>query len=303
MDGTLAPVREGHANFRGWQTWYRVTGDLGGTKLPLIALHGGPGCTHDYLDSLLALAKTGRAVIHYDQLGGGGSTHLKDRAADFWTPRLFLDELENLTRHLGIESAYHVLGQSWGGMLGAEHAVTRPKGLRSLVISDSPASMELWVQEANKLRDKLPADVRATLLRHEKAGTTDTEEYNKAVRVFYDRHVCRIPWPPEVQRTFDGLAANPTVYMTMNGPSEFHVIGTLKHWSIIDRLDRIDVPVLLISGKYDEATPATVQPYKDKIKDVRWEIFEHSSHMPHVEETDRYLKVVAQFFDAHDRKR
>ena len=302
MDGTLAPVREGHANFRGWQTWYRVTGDLGGSKLPLIALHGGPGCTHDYLDSLLALAKTGRAVIHYDQLGGGGSTHLKDKPADFWTPRLFLDELENLTRHLGIDSGYHVLGQSWGGMLGAEHAVTRPKGLRSLIISDSPASMELWVQEANRLRDALPPDVQATLLRHEKAGTTDTEEYNKAVRVFYDRHVCRVPWPREVQRTFDALAANPTVYMTMNGPSEFHVIGTLKTWSIIDRLERINVPTLLISGKYDEATPATVQPYKDKIKDVRWEIFEHSSHMPHVEETDRYLKVAAQFLDSHDRK-
>jgi L-proline amide hydrolase len=91
--------------------------------------------------------------------------------------------------------------------------------------------------------------------------------------------------------------------MTMNGPSEFHVIGSLKTWSIIDRLDRIEVPVLLISGKFDEATPATVQPFKDHIKDVRWEIFEHSSHMPHVEETERYLTVVGRFLDAHDRKR
>jgi len=304
MGGAMAPVREGYADFRGWQTGYRVTGSLGGNKLPLVVLHGGPGCTYDYVDSIKGLANTGRAVIHYDQLGNGRSTHLNDKGPEFWTPRLFLDELENLTRHLGIDSAYHVLGQSWGGMLGGEYAVTRPKGLCALVISDSPASMELWVQEANKLREKLPPDVQATLLRHEKAGTTDTEEYNKAVRVFYDRHVCRInPYPPEVQRTFDALAANTTVYMTMNGQSEFHVIGTLKHWSIIDRLNRIEVPVLLISGKYDEATPATVQPFKDKIKDVRWEIFEHSSHMPHVEETDRYLKVVGQFLDAHDRKR
>jgi L-proline amide hydrolase len=160
------------------------------------------------------------------------------------------------------------------------------------------------VQEANRLRADLPPDVQATLLRHEAAGTTSTDEYNAAVRVSYDKHVCRVkPWPPEVQRTFDAMAANPTVYITMNGPSEFHVIGTLKTWSIVDRLKRIAVPVLLISGKYDEATPATVQPFKDNIKDVRWEIFEHSSHMPHVEETERYLKVVGQFLDAHDRKR
>ena len=91
--------------------------------------------------------------------------------------------------------------------------------------------------------------------------------------------------------------------MPMNGTSEFHVIGTLKTWSIIDRLDLIEVPVLLISGKYDEATPATVQPFKDHIKDVRWEIFEHSSHMPHVEETDRYLQVVGKFLDTYDRKK
>ncbi len=297
-------MREGHADFRGWQTWYRVTGDLGSAKLPLVVLHGGPGFTFDCLDCLKALADTGRAVVHYDQLGNGRSTHLPDKGADFWTPRLFLDELENLTRRLGIASAYHVLGLSWGGMLGAEHAVTRPTGLRALVVANAPASMDLWMREANRLRAELPPDVQATLLHHENAGTTDSPEYHRAMRVFYDRHVCRVkPWPPEVQRSIDAAIADPTVYMTMNGPSEFHVIGTLKNWSIIDRLDRIEVPVLLISGRYDEATPATVQPYMDGIKDVRWELFENSSHFPHIEETARYLDVVARFLDARDRRR
>jgi L-proline amide hydrolase len=88
----------------------------------------------------------------------------------------------------------------------------------------------------------------------------------------------------------------------MNGPSEFHVVGTLKHWSIVDRLDRIEVPVLLISGRHDEATLACVQPYADRIKDVRWEIFEDSSHLPHVEETERWMSVVGDFLDEHDKK-
>jgi L-proline amide hydrolase len=72
-----------------------------------------------------------------------------------------------------------------------------------------------------------------------------------------------------VARTFAAIETDPTLYTTMNGPSEFHVVGTLRTWSVIDRLDRIEVPVLLISGRYDEATPATVQPYADRIKDVR----------------------------------
>jgi L-proline amide hydrolase len=296
-----AAAQEGMAPFGSYRTWYRVTGDLSARKAPLVVLHGGPGCTHDYVDAFKGLAARGRAVVHYDQLGNGRSTHLRDKGANFWTPRLFLDELENLLRHLNIDGRYHVLGQSWGGMLAAEHAVTQPKGLRALVIANSPASMELWVREANRLRDELPPQVQATLLRHERAGTTEDPEYKEAVRVFYDRHVCRVtPWPEEVARTFKAIDEDPTVYMTMNGPSEFHVIGNLKTWSIIDRLDRIRVPTLLISGRYDEATPAVVQPFADRIKDVRWEIFENSSHMPHVEETERCLKVVGDFLDQHD---
>ena len=294
-------AQEGMAPFGSYRTWYRVTGDLSARKAPLVVLHGGPGCTHDYVDAFKGLAARGRAVVHYDQLGNGRSTHLRDKGASFWTPRLFLDELENLLRHLKIDGRYHVLGQSWGGMLAAEHAVTQPKGLRALVIANSPASMELWVREANRLRDELPPQVQATLLKHEKAGATDHSEYKEAMRVFYDRHVCRVtPWPEEVARTFKAIDEDPTVYMTMNGPSEFHVIGNLKTWSIIDRLDRIRVPTLLISGRYDEATPAVVQPFADRIKDVRWEIFENSSHMPHVEETERCLKVVGDFLDQHD---
>jgi L-proline amide hydrolase len=294
-------TREGHADFRGYRTWYRVTGELGGVNLPLVILHGGPGCTHDYVDSFAKLGGPDRAVIHYDQLGNGGSTHLRDKGADFWTVDLFLDELHNLLGHLDIAAGYHLLGQSWGGMLAAEHAVRRPTGLRSLVIANSPPSMELWVKEANRLRRELPPEVQATLLRHEQAGTTDSKEYQAAVRVFYDKHVCRMnPWPPEVARTFDAIAADPTVYFTMNGPSEFHVIGTLKSWTIIDRLERINVPTLLISGRHDEATPAVVQPFADRIRNARWEIFENSSHMPHVEETARCLQVVGDFIDAHD---
>jgi L-proline amide hydrolase len=300
-----APTAEGFVDFRERQTWYRVTGDLAATRAagrsPLVVLHGGPGATHDYTLSIARLAGTGRAVVHYDQLGAGRSTHLPDEGADFWTVQLFLDELDAVLAHLGIADRYAVLGQSWGGMLGAEHAIRRPAGLTSLVIADSPASMELWVSEADRLRADLPPEVQATLLRHEAAGTTSDPEYTRAEQVFYDRHVCRIvPNPPEVAASFAAIEADPTVYHTMNGPSEFHVIGTLRSWSVVDRVDRIAVPTLVVTGAHDEATPATVQPFVDGIPDVRWEVFADSSHMPHVEEEERYLDVVGTFLDAQD---
>lgn len=293
---------EGRMPFRGYETWYRVTGDLGSARLPLVVAHGGPGCTHDYVDSLKGIAALdGRAVIHYDQLGNGKSTHLPEKGPDFWTVELFLAELDALLAHLGIAQRYAFLGQSWGGMLGAEHAVRQPAGLKALVIANSPANMHTWVSEANRLRRDLPAEIQETLLEHEAAGTLTDPDYIAASRAFYDRHVCRItPWPEEVARTFAAMDADNTVYRNMNGPTEFHVIGTMKDWTIEDRLPRIEAPTLLISGAHDEATPEVVRPYRERVPDCRWVLFPDSSHMPHVEEKEACLSAVSAFLAEHD---
>jgi len=291
----------GTVPFRDYETWYRVSGDLAWPKVPLVVAHGGPGCSHDYLVALAELAAQGRAVVLYDQVGGGRSTHLPDRGAEFWTVDLFLEELTNLLVTLGVNERYDLLGQSWGGMLAAEHAIRQPPGLNALVISNSPASMALWASEAKRLRALLPTEIEAALDRHEAAGTTTDPEYLAATVAYYDEHVCRVvPNPPEVTRMFEILASDPTVYNSMNGPNEFFCIGTLREWSIVERVHAITAPTLLASGRFDEATPATVQPYFDAIPDVRWEIFEHSSHLPMVEEPIRYLSVVETFLAEHD---
>jgi L-proline amide hydrolase len=294
-------VVEGFVPFGDYATWFRVTGDLNSELTPLVIAHGGPGCSHDYLVSLAEIARTGRPVIHYDQVGGGRSTLLPDKGPDFWTVQFFLDELDNLLHAHGIADQYFLLGQSWGGMLGAEHAIRRPDGLQALIISNSPASMELWASEAKILRGQLPPEVEAVLDRHEAAGTTSDPDYLAAQQVYYDEHVCRVvPNPPEVLRMMEFLARDSTVYNTMNGPNEFFCIGTLREWSVVDRVEQIIAPTLLLSGRHDEATPATVQPYFDRIPDVRWEIFEESSHMPFIEEPERYRDVVTSFLASFD---
>ncbi|AUY50400.1 proline iminopeptidase-family hydrolase [Streptomyces sp. CB01881] len=292
------PSAKGVVSFGKYKTWYRVTGDLTSGRPPVVVLHGGPGSTHDYLLALTELADAGWPVIHYDQIGNGGSTHLPDRGKDFWTVQLFKDELENLLDTLNVADDYILFGQSWGGILGASHAAERPAGLRGLVIANSPASYVLWLQEMEVLRAALPADIQETLRHHEAAGTTDNEEYFAAMRVFYDRHVCRVvPWPRDFVASFMEIYDDPTVYYTMNGPNEFHVVGTLKDWSVEDELDRIKVPTLLITGRHDEATPATVQPYFDRIPEVRWEILEDSSHLPHLEEPERFKEILLGYLE------
>lgn len=297
----LPAITEGYAPFGEHRTWFRVTGELSSKKAPLVVAHGGPGDTHDYVDSFKDIAAHGRAVIHYDQIGNGKSTHLRDAPKEFWNVDLFLSELENLTRHLGIKKRYGLLGQSWGGMLAAEHAVRRPAGLNALVIASSPSSMPVWASEAARLRTELPADVQDTLARHEADKDYSHPDYVAATEIYYRHYVCRLEiWPDEVKRTFAAVADDPTVYHTMNGPTEFHIVGSLKDWSIDDQLHRVEAPTLVISGFYDEATAACVGPYVRLIPDATQVVMPQSSHMCHVEEREETMAIVEEFLSSHD---
>jgi proline-specific peptidase len=273
----------------GHRVWYRIVGGGGEhEEVPLLVLHGGPGCPHDYLENLAALASEKRRVIFYDQLGCGRSDLPDDTS--LWTVERFTDEIGIVREALGLDRV-HILGQSCGGMLGIEYAIRQPQGLVSLILADSMPSMVLWVEEANRLRAELPPGVNETLLLHEQAGTTDSPEYQEAGAVFNQRHVCRLsPKPEFVERAKSGF-----IYNYMNGPSEFHVIGVIKDWDRTDRLGDITVPTLIISGKYDESTPLLNSILHKGIPNSEWVLFEHSSHLPHVEEEEKYMQTVGTF--------
>jgi L-proline amide hydrolase len=280
--------------FRGYRTWYRVVGDGEGEgKLPVLFLHGGPGGTHDYLESLEPMAETGRRAIFYDQLGCGKSDLPDDLS--LWKPETFVDEVDAVRKHLELDRL-HIFGSSWGGMLAMEYALTQPEGVASMIVASSPSSMTQWVSEANRLRAELPKDVQETLRRHEEAGTTSDPEYEQAADVFYKRHVCRLDdWPEFVRRSFQFIAEHGVVYNTMNGPSEFHVVGTLKDWDITDRLGEIRIPTLVITGEHDEATPAINRTVSSGIPGAESVIYPNASHMAHVEDPEGYRRVLDDF--------
>jgi pimeloyl-ACP methyl ester carboxylesterase len=78
------------------------------------------------------------------------------------------------------------------------------------------------------------------------------------------------------------------------------VIGSLKTWDITDRLHEITTPTLLVSGRYDEATPHIVEQIHQRIPGSEWTTFEHSSHLPHIEEPEAFLGRVDSFLRSID---
>jgi len=177
-----------------------------------------------------------------------------------------------------------------------QYATEQPEGLASLIVESSPPSVPEWMPEVARLRSELPLEVEATLREHEEAGTTDSSEYEEASMVFYRRHVCRTdPWPDWLVECFEKLEANPEVYHAMNGPSEFHVIGTIRDWDITPRLGRIQVPTLVFSGRYDEVTPACTEAAHRAIPGSEYVVLEESSHMAQAEQPEETLALVRGF--------
>lgn len=280
----------------GYQVWYRRVGTCDG--IPLLTLHGGPGSGHDYLEPLEKLA-IDRPVILYDQLGCGKSDQPDDRS--LWRMERFVSELAEIRNALNLREV-HLFGQSWGGMLAIEYMLTQPQGVISLILADSCASMPQLEQELKRLKSELPDEIIATLNRFEATGDYQNPEYRAAVVEFYKQHVCRLSAMPDcLLRTTANLKNNP-VYETMNGPNELVITGNLKSWNRTDQLSQISVPTLILVGRYDEVTPAGSETLHQGIAGSQLVIFEESSHIPHIEEEEKYLRTVSDFLSQVDAK-
>src|SRR6266702_4506525 len=283
------PVSEGYVDYRGYRTWYRVVGDRASGAVPLLALHGGPGSTHNYFRPLERLGSE-RPVVLYDQIGCGHS----DRPHDIeWSVAVFREEVDAVRSQLGLERI-HLLGTSWGGMLALEHVLSGAEAIVSLILSSTLASVEQWAAEQLLLKNALPADTVEVLDRHERAATYDDSEYEQAMEAYFDRHFYRGPKPrPELELMNAEKARD--VYRAMQGPNEWTVTGALRGWDVRDRLGEIDVPTLVIRGRHDMSTDPISATLVSGIKGAREVVLENSSHTPVLEETDQYLEAISEF--------
>jgi pimeloyl-ACP methyl ester carboxylesterase len=261
---------EGRIPFRGYETWYRDVGPE--NSVPLLCLHGGPGSTHNYFEPLEQLE---RRVVFYDQLGCGNSSRPDD--PELWTLELFLEEVQTVRDALGLQRI-HLLGTSWGSMLGMEYVLRKPGGLVSLTLNAPPTAAESWAAEAKRLRAPLAEDEAV------------------AEREFYRLHVCRLdPLPACVERGLAGRTKQ--AYQTIWGEQEWSPTGLLREWDIRPRLSEIDVPTLITSGRYDICTPELAEEAQRLIGGSEWVLFEESSHTAFVEQPERYRAVLADFLE------
>ena len=280
---TAAPrtvaAEEGYVDFRGYRTWYRAVGDRNSGAVPLLALHGGPGSTHNYFEPLERLADK-RPVVVYDQIGCGKS----DRPRDIeWSVDLFRDEVDAVREQLQLDRI-HLLGTSWGGILALEHVLAGATGIVSLILSSTLADIDEWAQEQRRLLREMGLQ----------PVSAEDPDHERIERLYFDRHFYRGPKPrAEIDRMY--AERNLDVYHAMQGPDEWTVTGALRGWDVRDRLGEIDVPTLVIRGRYDMSTEKIAATLVNGIRDAREVVLEDSSHTPVLEETEAYLAAVDAF--------
>ena len=287
--------KQGFINVPGGPVWYKVSGN--GKGLPLLALHGGPGstsCTYSLLEPL----GDQRPIIRYDQLGSGRSGRPDDLS--LWEVDRFIEELHVIRQELSLDQ-FHLLGHSWGAALAGAYLLEKgTSGVASVIFSSPLLSTPLWMEDANYLRNQLPQDIQDTLNFHEMANTTDSDEYRDASRVFYDRHLTRGEAKEKVN--CDGAPWNQVIYEYMWGPTEFYATGNLIDFDLSDHLYKIDIPVLFLTGEFDEARPETISKVHKMIPGSEFIVIKDVAHASLSRAPDDYRRILEVFLDEVEDK-
>ncbi|MGI4885905.1 MAG: proline iminopeptidase-family hydrolase [Janthinobacterium lividum] len=272
-------------------------------KIKVLLLNGGPGATHEYFECMESfLPREGIEFIYYDQLGCGNSDNPRDTS--MWSLPRYVEEVEQVRQALRLDNTnFYLLGHSWGGILAAEYAFKYQQNLKGLIISNMMMSCPAYGKYADEvLAKQMKPAVLAEIRKIEAAKDFGNPRYMGLLEPnFYAEHLCRIvPNPEPVRRALGKI--NQSLYVTMQGPSEFGISGKLTKWDRVPDLPRLAVPFLSIGGKYDTMDPAHMRMIATKVQKGAALICPQGSHMSMYDDQETYMKGLLKFVKSVDDK-
>lgn len=284
--------KEGYVNVEGGKIWYKIVGD--GDGIPLLVLHGGPGSRSCSMIPGFSLLGDERPIVFYDQLGSGNS----DRPTDttLWKTERFVNEIDSLRRALKLNEL-HILGHSCGSTFLVEYLVAKkPEGVKSVIFSSPMISTSDWIEDANILLSQMSFEIQDTIKKYEALENYSAPEYLAATDSFYTRHLSRRSWPFIPNKECDNVPEfNEQVYNYMWGPTEFTATGTLIDFDRTADLNKINEPILFVTGEFDEARPETMYKYQKLSKNASVEIIGDAAHMTMIDQPEKLEEAIGSF--------
>jgi proline iminopeptidase len=278
-------------SINGTNIWYESEGQ----GEPIILIAGGPGVSHTYFHPFFSGLADNLRVIYFDTFGSGKSDRAKS-VQDYKFDRE-VEIVEALRNELKFERV-SVFGHSYGGMVAQAYAVKYPKRLRNLILCDAPYNAEAW-QISNDvingaIRNQFP-EVWEELQQLRRRGFHGSSKEHQDVygrippTLFMFYHPAN-PGKPVFELNTDVL------YQIAGDDAEFIVGGDLVRLDFRTALSKLQMPVLVLTGRFDRAIPPRLAfEYKHFLPDAQLVVFEESGHAPFVEETSRFVKALKTF--------
>lgn len=267
-------------------------------KIKVLLLNGGPGATHEYFECFENfLPAEGIEFIYYDQIGCGNSDNPNDES--MWDLARYVEEVEQVRIALGLdENNFYLLGHSWGGILAMEYSLKYQKHMKGLIISNMMSSCPEYGKYADEvLAKQMNPAVLAEIEKIEAAKDFANPRYMELlIPNFYEKHILRFPaknWPEPVNRSFAKM--NQSLYVTMQGPSEFGISGKLEQWDRKAQLKDIAIPTLVIGAKHDTMDPKHMEEMAKLTPKGTYLYCEKGSHMCMYDDQKTYFKGLISF--------
>lgn len=285
-------------NGKTFNVWTKRVGN--NPKIKVLLLNGGPGATHEYFECFENfLPAEGIEFIYYDQLGCGNSDNPND--VSYWDLSRYVEEVEQVRRALDLDSNnFYLLGHSWGGILAIEYALKYQNNMKGLIISNMMSSCPEYGKYADEvLAKQLKPEVLAQIQKIEVDKNFDNPKYMELLLPnFYEEHVLRLPakdWPEPVNRSFAKM--NQSLYITMQGPSEFGIAGKLENWDRTNDLKNITIPSLVIGATHDTMDPKFMEKMSTLLPKGSFLLCKNGSHMALYDDQQTYFKGLISFLN------
>ncbi|MDN6968858.1 alpha/beta fold hydrolase [Oenococcus sp. UCMA 17063] len=261
----------------------------------MIAVHGGPGETHESFETLpLGIPNT--EVTYYDQLGSWYSDQ-----PDFSDPKLakkylrieyFVNELEEVRRQLEYDK-FILLGYSWGAMIALEYALKYPNNLDKLVIVGmSDRESDFTDRMKDEVAKVLSKDEAKYVFTEAKKDELDDPLFNQFMEKFYSDYYSRFS---ESQTKHAVDTSNIKIANYMMGSNPFHTGGMMSGWNVSDKLAQIKTPTLLLIGDQDMISSKRARATADRLPNGKLEIVPDATHVSLRDNPEYFFQQLNQF--------
>jgi pimeloyl-ACP methyl ester carboxylesterase len=205
-------------------------------------------------------------------------------------------DADALRERLGFER-WAVLGHSFGGHVALEYALRYPDRLSHLVLLDTGGDSH-WAREnaPRLLAQRGYSPEKVELVRRWFTGQFTRREYWPILLRIGDAYSYGSSWRLLLRSAVHGG------WRSKSRPDVLIFAGRelVKGWTVMDRLDEISVPTLVMAGREDFVFPPECQrELAAAIPHARLRLIEHAGHNPHEEQTEQVMRAVTEFVSVH----